>query len=93
MYKSKIALRPLEQMTNKVFKLRFIPSAKIAAILLLAVVLFSSCGGKDTIYVWNMKDIIGLWVFGILLVFLALVFVFAWISDKIDNRKRKSKKR
>lgn len=46
MYKSKIALRPLEQMTNKVSKLRFIPSAQIAAILLLAVVFLSSCNSE-----------------------------------------------
>jgi len=45
MHKSKIAFRPLEQMTNKVSKLRFIPSAQIAAILLLAAgLLVSSCG-------------------------------------------------
>lgn len=43
MYKSKIAYRPLEQMTNKVSKLRFIPSAQIAAILLLAAVFCQSC--------------------------------------------------
>lgn len=43
MYKSKLAFRLLEQMTNKVSKLKFIPSARIAAILLLAAV-FSSCG-------------------------------------------------
>jgi len=42
MYKSKIVFRQLEQMTKKVFKLKFIPSAQIAAILMLAAV-FSSC--------------------------------------------------
>lgn len=46
MHKSKIALRPLEQIKNKVSKLRFITSAQIAAILLLAAGLMSSCEPK-----------------------------------------------
>jgi hypothetical protein len=43
MHKSTIAFRLLEQMTNKVPKMRFTTSAQIAAILLLAAGLFSSC--------------------------------------------------
>lgn len=72
-------------------KLRLLPSAVLVAIPLLAAVL-SGCGGKDTIYVWNMKDIMGLWVFGIIVVVLALVFAYAWVSDKIDSWKRKRKR-
>lgn len=73
-------------------KFKLHSSAVLAAILLLAAVLLSSCGGKDTIYVWNMKDIIGLWVFGIIVVVLALVFAYAWIADKINEWKRKRKR-
>jgi hypothetical protein len=43
MYKSKIAFRPLKQITNKVSKLMLIPLAKIAAILLLVAVFCQSC--------------------------------------------------
>jgi hypothetical protein len=42
MHKSTIAFRLLEQMTNKVPKMRLTTSAQIAAILMLAAV-FSSC--------------------------------------------------
>jgi len=42
MKKCTIALRPLEQMTKKVFKLKFIPSAQIAAILLLCAVFYQA---------------------------------------------------
>jgi hypothetical protein len=42
MHKSTIAFRLLEQMTNKVPKMKFTTSAQIAAILMLAAV-FSSC--------------------------------------------------
>lgn len=73
----------------KKFKLH--SSAVLAAILLLAAVL-SGCGSKDNIYVWNMKDIIGIWIFGIIVVILALVFAYAWISDKINSWKRKRKR-
>ena len=46
MHKSTIAFRLLEQMTNKVPKMRFTTSAQIAAILMLAAVFFSSCENK-----------------------------------------------
>ena len=72
-------------------KMRLLSSAVLAANLLLAAVFLSGCG-KDTIYVWNMKDIIGLWIFGIIVVILALVFAYAWIADKINEWKRKRKR-
>jgi uncharacterized membrane protein len=88
MQNCKSSARTAAQQSSK-SPLLFRPAA-LAAILLLAAVL-SGCGGKDTIYVWNMKDIIGLWVFGILVVVIALIFLYAWVADKIDSRKRKRK--
>lgn len=57
--------------------------------LLLVAIFLSSCANKDTIYVWNMKDLIGFWALGIIVVLLALVFAYAWICDKINEWKRK----
>lgn len=62
------------------------------AIFILLAVFLSSCSGKNTIYVWNMKDIIGMWVFGIIVVVVALVFTYAWIADKINEWKNKRSK-
>jgi hypothetical protein len=55
------------------------------AYMLLCLVLFSSCSGQ--IVVWNMKDIIGLIIFGVII----LIAVFAWIIDTIKTWKRKRK--
>lgn len=74
-------------------KLNLTTVSRTCVSALLAAVLLSSCGGKDTIYVWNMKDIIGLWIFGIIVVILALVFAYAWIADKINEWKRKRKRK
>lgn len=57
MHKSKIAFRLLEQMTNKAQKSMFIPSAQIAAILMLAAGLLSSCNDENdsTAYLQSME--------------------------------------
>lgn len=77
---------------NGMKKLNLTTVSRTCVSALLVAVLLSSCGGKDTIYVWNMKDIIGLWIFGIIVVILALVFAYAWIADKINDWKRKRKR-
>jgi hypothetical protein len=57
MHKSTIAFRLLEQMTNKVPKMMFTTSAQIAAILMLAAGLLSSCNDENdsTAYLQNME--------------------------------------
>jgi membrane protein DedA with SNARE-associated domain len=52
-----------------------------------ALILTSGCGigNKEPIYVWNMKDIIGLWFFGIIVV----VLIVAWCYDEINAWKAK----
>ena len=54
------------------------------------VLLFSSCSGQ--IVVWNMKDIIGLSILGLIIVVFAILFLIAWVQDKINAWKRKRKK-
>ena len=60
------------------------------AYVLLCLVLFSSCSGQ--IVVWNMKDIIGLSLLGLIIVVVSILFLIAWVQDKINVWKRKRKK-
>jgi uncharacterized membrane protein len=60
------------------------------AYVLLCLVLFSSCSGQ--IVVWNMKDIIGLIIIGIIILVVGAMFLYAWIVDSINAWKRKRKK-
>lgn len=60
------------------------------AYVLLCLVLFSSCSGQ--IVVLNMKDIIGLSILGFIIVVVAILFLIAWVQDKINAWKRKRKK-
>jgi preprotein translocase subunit SecF len=61
------------------------------AYVMLCLVLLSSCSGH--IVVWNIKDIIGLIIFGILILILGSMFIYAWIVDSINEWKRKRKKK
>lgn len=54
-------------------------------IILFVASLMSSCGGQNTVYVCSMKDIIGLWILGIMSVIIMLVFLYAWVADKIKR--------
>ena len=72
----------------KKFKLR--NSVAIAAYTVLCLVIFSSCSGH--MIVWNMKDIIGLSILGLAIVVIAILFLIAWVQDKINAWKRKRKK-
>jgi len=60
------------------------------AYVLLCLVLFSSCSGQ--IVVWNMKDVIGLIIFGVIILVIGVMFLYAWIVDSINAWKRKRKK-
>lgn len=60
------------------------------AYVLLCLVLFSSCSGQ--IVVWNMKDIIGLSILGLIIVVVAILFIIALVQDRINAWKRKRKK-
>lgn len=60
------------------------------AYVLLCLVLFSSCSGQ--IVVWNMKDIIGLIIFGLIILVAGVMFLYTWIVDGINAWKRKRKK-
>ena len=60
------------------------------AYVLLCLVLFSSCSGQ--IVVWNMKDIIGLSILGLLIIVIAILFLVAWVQNKINAWKRKRKR-
>ena len=60
------------------------------AYVLLCLVLFSSCSGQ--IVVWNMTDIIGLGISGLIIVVVAILFLIVWVQDKINAWKRKRKK-
>jgi Ca2+/Na+ antiporter len=60
------------------------------AYVLLCLVLFSSCSGH--IVVWNMKDIIGLSLLGLIIVVVSVLFIIAWAQDKINAWKQKRKK-
>ena len=60
------------------------------AYVLLFLVLFSSCSGQ--IVVWNMTDIIGLSISGLIIVVFAILFLIVWVQDKINAWKRKRKK-
>lgn len=55
----------------------------------LSLVLFSSCSGQ--IVVWNMKDIIGLSILGLILIVGAILFLIAWVQDKINAWKQSKK--
>lgn len=59
------------------------------AYVLLCLVLFSSCSGQ--IVVWNMTDIIGLSISGLIIVVVAILFLIVWVQDKINAWKRKRK--
>ena len=61
--------------------------ASIVPILLLA-----GCRGK-TVYVWNMRDIIGLWILGIILATIAVVTAYLWTREKIEKVFNKNKKK
>jgi len=63
---------------------------RIIAYLLL-LILVGCANDKNTIFVWNMKDVIGLTILGAFFTMLILVFVYSWICDKIDSWKRKRK--
>ena len=56
--------------------------------ILLVTLIMSSCGGKDTVYFWNMKDIVGFWFYGIIVVGFILIVSYYWVADKIDEWKR-----
>jgi small-conductance mechanosensitive channel len=62
----------------------------IVGYTMLCLVLFSSCSGH--IVVWNMKDIIGISILGLIIVVVAILFLIAWVQDKINAWKRKRKK-
>lgn len=64
---------------------------KLTTLLLIASLM--GCGKKEsnTIYVWNMKDIIGFWIAGIVIGVLLLIFAYAAICDWWTARKRKKK--
>jgi len=72
----------------KNFKLSTKPA--IVGYTMLCLVLFSSCSGQ--IVVWNMKDIIGLSILGLIIVVFAILFLIAWVQDTINAWKRKRKK-
>ena len=61
------------------------------AYVLLCLVLFSSCSGQ--IVVWNMTDIIGLSISGLIIVVVAILFLIVWVQGKINAWKRKRKKK
>lgn len=54
---------------------------------LFAIVFLSSCGGKETVYVWSIKDIVSFSVFLVLLLVFFLWFIYTWLSDEIDQWK------
>ena len=60
--------------------------------LIALVMVLSGCGGK-TVYVWDMTDIIGLWIVGIVIVIAIIIFIYAWVSDKINSWRQKFSKR
>lgn len=62
-------------------------------LMVVFLIWLSSCSLPGThIYVWNMKDIIGLWIGGGIIIIILLVFAYALVSDEIIKWKRKSRK-
>ena len=62
----------------------------IVVYAMLCLVLLSSCSGQ--IVFWNMKDIIGLSILGLIIVVFVILLLIAWIQNKIKAWKRKRKK-
>jgi len=52
-------------------------------ILILPVLFFSSCESVSEPYiVWNMKDIIGLAIFGFIVFIIFIILVMSWLKDQ-----------
>jgi hypothetical protein len=67
---------------------------KTFTILSILVVLTTliGCSNKPTVYVWNMMDVIKLWVVGIIVAVAILLLTCAWVIDKINAWKRRKRK-
>jgi hypothetical protein len=70
-----------------------ISSKKFHLIFMLCLVFFSSCGGNGhSFIVWNAMDIIGLCIFGLIVIVVAILFGVAAIQDWWNARVRRRKK-
>lgn len=57
--------------------------------LFICAAIISGCGGQDTVYVWDMKDVIALWLLGITIAGHALWLAYNWTANKIRSWCRK----
>jgi len=60
---------------------------------ILTAFLIISCGSSEkTIYVWNMKDLIGLWLLLFILTIYSIICLFLWIKSFFkSNRNSKNR--
>jgi uncharacterized membrane protein len=57
--------------------------------LITLILILSSCIQGETVYVWNIKDIIGLYLAGTIIVILSIIILVEYVKDKIRNRKKR----
>lgn len=69
-------------MKNKFFKI---------ALYLFLILSITGCTGKNTIVVWNGKDLIGFAILGIIAVAVLLFLFVCWVQDLIIRIKKSFK--
>lgn len=66
---------------------------KRAIPFLSLLILLAGCSGQRQIIVWDGSKLIGLGIFLLIALIIGIVFLRAWILDKIADYKRKRNKK
>lgn len=61
--------------------------------IILSLFLCSCASRYENVFVWTLRDVVGLAILALALLVIGIIFLRAWILDSINARKRRRKQR